>query len=77
MSLRLLGYLTKIFTAHHKAHGFPLPAVIPFVLHQGPERWSVSTAFEDQCGQSLKQFCSRWELLLLASAAAAGVGFCL
>jgi predicted transposase/invertase (TIGR01784 family) len=47
MPLRLLGYLTEIFTAHHKAHGFPLPAVIPFVLHQGPERWSASTAFED------------------------------
>ena len=47
MRLRLLGYVTEILTSHHKAHGFPLPAVLPFVLHQGPERWSVSKAFED------------------------------
>jgi predicted transposase/invertase (TIGR01784 family) len=47
MPLRLLGYITEILTSHHKTNGFPLPAVIPFVLHQGPDRWNVSTAFED------------------------------
>lgn len=47
MPLRLLGYATEILNDHHKTHGLPLPAVLPFVLHQGPERWSVSTAFED------------------------------
>ena len=47
MPLRLLGYVMEILTQHHKAHGFPLPPVLPLVLHQGPEAWNVSTAFED------------------------------
>ncbi len=47
MPLRTLGYMTEIFTHHFKAHGFPLPPVLPLVLHQGPESWNVSTAFED------------------------------
>ena len=47
MPLRMLGYVTEIFTQHHKAHGFPLPPVLPFVFHQGPDSWNVSTAFED------------------------------
>jgi predicted transposase/invertase (TIGR01784 family) len=47
MPLRLLGYLAEIFTAHHEQHGLPLPPVLPFVLHQGPETWTVSTHFED------------------------------
>lgn len=47
MPLRLLGYVMEIFTQHHKAHGFPLPPVLPLVLHQGPDAWHVSTAFED------------------------------
>jgi predicted transposase/invertase (TIGR01784 family) len=47
MPLRLLGYISEIFTSHHKTHGFPLPPVIPFVFHQGPESWNISTAFED------------------------------
>ena len=47
MPLRLLGYVTEIFTQHHKNHGFPLPAVLPFVIHQGPQAWNVSTDFED------------------------------
>ncbi len=47
MPLRLLGYIGEILTQHHKAYGLPLPPVLPFVLHQGPENWNVSTAFED------------------------------
>jgi predicted transposase/invertase (TIGR01784 family) len=47
MPLRLLGYMTEIFTKHHKSHGFPLPPVLPLVLHQGPEAWNISTSFED------------------------------
>ncbi len=47
MPLRLFGYIGEILTQHHKAHGLPLPPVLPFVLHQGPENWNVSTAFED------------------------------
>ena len=47
MPLRLLGYVTEIFLQHQKNHGLPLPPVIPFIFHQGPETWSLSTAFED------------------------------
>ena len=47
MPLRMLGYMTEIFTRHHRTHGFPLPSILPMVLHQGPETWNVSTAFED------------------------------
>jgi predicted transposase/invertase (TIGR01784 family) len=47
MPLRLLGYVTEILTQHQKSHGLPLPPVLPFVLHQGPDHWNVSTAFEE------------------------------
>ena len=47
MPLRLLGYIGEILAQQHKLHGLPLPAVLPFVLHQGPDHWNVSTAFED------------------------------
>ncbi len=47
MPLRLFGYIGEILTQQHKAHGLPLPPVLPFVLHQGPDHWNVSTAFED------------------------------
>ncbi len=47
MPLRLLVTVAEILLSHHKKHGLPLAPVIPFVLHQGPERWSVSTQFSD------------------------------
>jgi len=47
MPLRLLGYVTEIFTQHHKSCGLPLPPLLPFVFHQGPESWNLSTSFED------------------------------
>ena len=47
MPLRLLGYVVEILIQHHKSHGLPLPPVLPIVLHQGPDIWNVSTAFED------------------------------
>ena len=47
MPLRLLGYVLEILLAHQKTEGLPLPPVLPFVLHQGPERWTVSPCFED------------------------------
>jgi len=47
MPLRMLGYVAEILFKHHKEHGLPLPPVLPFVFHQGPDRWNVSTAFED------------------------------
>ena len=47
MPLRLLDYMTRIWLRHSEQHGIPLPPVIPFVLHQGPGAWTVSTAFAD------------------------------
>lgn len=47
MPLRLLAYITEILLNYQRRHGLPLPPVLAFVLHQGPERWTVSTSFED------------------------------
>ncbi|MEX1115498.1 MAG: Rpn family recombination-promoting nuclease/putative transposase [Akkermansiaceae bacterium] len=47
MPLRVIGYIVEILTQHHRAHGLPLPPVLPLILHQGPATWNVSTAFED------------------------------
>jgi hypothetical protein len=47
MPLRLLAYITEILLHHERQHGLPLPPVLSFVLHQGPERWTVATAIED------------------------------
>lgn len=47
MPLRLLGYVMEILNQHHKTHGLPLPPVLPFVFHQGPDSWNASTSFED------------------------------
>jgi predicted transposase YdaD len=46
MPLRLLAYIMDILLRHEKEHGLPLPPVIGFVLHQGPETWNVSPCFE-------------------------------
>lgn len=45
MPLRLLGYMTEIWTRHEKDLGLPLPPILPLVLHQGPDRWTASTSF--------------------------------
>ncbi len=49
MPLRLLCYVVEVLRHHVETHGLPLPLppVLPFVLHQGPERWTVSTQFRD------------------------------
>lgn len=47
MPLRMLGYVLEILQKHELEHGLPLPPVIGYVLHQGPDRWTVSTQFED------------------------------
>ena len=47
MPLRLNGYVHEILRKHEETHGLPLPPVLPLLLHQGPERWTVSTCFED------------------------------
>lgn len=43
--LRLLAYMMEVWRAH--GDGLPLPPIIPFVLHQGPDRWTVSQNFLD------------------------------
>lgn len=47
MPLRLLAYMTEIWLAHRKTEGGGWPAILPFVLHQGPERWTVPLNFRD------------------------------
>ncbi len=47
MPLRMLGYVSQILLQHERQHGLPLPVVLPFVLNQGPERWTVSCDFAD------------------------------
>lgn len=47
MPLRLLNYTLEIMRGHVEIQGLPLPPVLPIVLHQGPDRWTVSTCFED------------------------------
>lgn len=71
MPLRLLGYMTEIFTRHHQSHGFPLPPVLPMVFHQGPDAWNISTAFEDlfelpeETAPALLPFLPRFQHALL------------
>ena len=47
MPFRLLSYMIEIMRTHVDNHGLPLPPVLPIVFHQGPERWTPSTYFED------------------------------
>jgi predicted transposase/invertase (TIGR01784 family) len=62
MPLRLLGYITELLMTHEKQHGLPLPPVVPFVLHQGPDRWTAATSFSDlfnlpeDMGEALRPF---------------------
>ena len=47
MPLRLLGYIFEILREHEKKHGLPLPVVLPLLVHQGPERWTVPAQFNE------------------------------
>ena len=47
MPLRLFGYILEILRAHEKQHGLPLPVVLPLLIHQGPERWTVAAQFNE------------------------------
>jgi predicted transposase/invertase (TIGR01784 family) len=55
MPLRLLGYIYRLLSKYQEEHGLPLPVVLPFVLHQGPEKWNVSTQFQDLFGLTQDQ----------------------
>ena len=48
MPLRLMGYLHELLLKHREKSRSQLPMVLPFVLHQGPGKWTVSEAFHDQ-----------------------------
>jgi predicted transposase/invertase (TIGR01784 family) len=48
MPLRLMEYHHELLLKHREKSGYPLPLVLPFVLHQGPGKWTVSEAFHDQ-----------------------------
>lgn len=50
MLVRLLGYMCEIWADHiarNPGAELPLPLLLPFVLHQGPEGWNISVHFED------------------------------
>ena len=65
MPLRLLRYMVEIWEAWRNQNGLPLPPILPFVLHQGPGKWTVSTEFSslfdhkqhpEELGQYLPHF---------------------
>ncbi len=47
MPLRLLCYIVEILREHEKNHGLPLPVVLPLLIHQGPNRWTVPAQFNE------------------------------
>lgn len=47
LRLRLLGYMLEIMRSQVEIHGLPAPPVLAFVLHQGPDTWTVSEEFGD------------------------------
>lgn len=71
MPLRLMNYCMRLLDKHHKEKGLPLPVVIPFVLHQGPESWTASTRLEDlfelpkTLAEALQPFIPRFQHGLL------------
>lgn len=69
--LRLLGYIVAILRRHEKQHGLPLPPVLPFVFHQGAEKWNCPITFEalfdlpHDLKDGLLPFLPKFEHLLL------------
>jgi predicted transposase/invertase (TIGR01784 family) len=47
MPLRMLIYQVEILQRYQREHGLPLPPVIGMVLHQGPDKWTVSPHLHD------------------------------
>ena len=50
MALRMLMYSGAKWLAHLTDQGLPLPVVVPFVLHQGPKRWTAPRCLQDLFG---------------------------
>lgn len=50
--LQLLRYIVRILVTYYEQNGrrFPLPVVLPLLVHQGPGKWSVSCEFSDLFG---------------------------
>jgi predicted transposase/invertase (TIGR01784 family) len=57
MPLRLLIYMTRIWERWRKEHpkAHTLPAIIPMVLYQGAEGWTVAPRFADMLSLSAAQ----------------------
>lgn len=71
MPLRLLEYMVEVLREHRTKVGQPLPIVVPFVLNQGPEAWTISTRFAAMYGElgdldaALRPFLLTFEYVLL------------
>ncbi len=64
MPLRLLAYMVEIWRSHFKQHPKgKLPPILPFVLHQGPDKWTVSTEFVDmiELPESFKDLLTKYQ----------------
>jgi predicted transposase/invertase (TIGR01784 family) len=49
--LQLLRYIVRILTRWYEEHkSLPLPLVLPFVAHHGPDGWKLSCEFQDLFG---------------------------
>jgi predicted transposase/invertase (TIGR01784 family) len=49
--LQLLRYVVRVLTDwYERQHELPLPAVLPLLIHQGPEGWNFSCEFSDLFG---------------------------
>jgi hypothetical protein len=64
MPLRLLAYMLEIWLQHREQYPkAKLPPIIPFLLHQGPDKWSVSTEFVEMLAipASLKHLLTAYQ----------------
>jgi predicted transposase/invertase (TIGR01784 family) len=72
MAFRVLRYVTRIWDQHEREHPGTrrLPAVIPLVVYQGPDRWASPVQLLDVIdldpddGQAVQAWLPRFEFLL-------------
>jgi predicted transposase/invertase (TIGR01784 family) len=71
MPLRLLAYVVQILQKLAEQDGLPLPPVIGFVLHQGPDEWTVSHStqglfdLDERVSSILQPYLPKMEYALL------------